>query len=581
MALMLLAGLLAAFPSGVGAASYVVTNCNDTGPGSLRLAVGLANGNVGELNTIAFDLGQSCDTITLTSGYMDVSRNITIQGPVSSTLTVSGNNVSQVFRVASMATLTISHLTITGGLSAADGGAIHNRGTLVIANSIVKGSSAAYSGGGVFSEGTLTISNSRIRENTAEYGGGVVAAGPLTVAASRISDNVARDIGGGIYATGSTTISDSTFLDNKAAVHGGLYNIGTLEISGSLVSGNSAERGAGGIRNDGSLTISGSTIDQNSSGEFGGGVSNASVMEISASSVQYNMAVSGGGVANAGTLRVTNSTISSNYATALGGGLRNYGGSGMTLTSSTVSDNYAADGGGGIFNAGALTLAATIVALNRGGLDGLDVHGEVVDGGHNLIGNNSFLTGLSHGVNGNLVGTSASPLDPLLHQLWDNGGQTLTQRLLPGSPAIDRIQAGKCAVNVDQRGLTRPQGTRCDIGAYEVFAPLHYQACLYAGSLSQIRQVETMLAPVSCGRGTTIVLLGGGDPMQASHHACLFGGTLSQVGPAFPTNCGRGAPVSLALGTSLWACRYGGALSQVGVSQPQCGRGELVGLVSP
>jgi hypothetical protein len=64
-----------------------------------------------------------------------------------------------------------------------------------------------------------------------------------------------------------------------------------------------------------------------------------------------------------------------------------------------------------------------------------------------------------------------SNTDPKLGPLADNGGPTRTHALLPGSPAIDRGNTDVCSADpvggVDQRGVTRPQGAACDIGAYE------------------------------------------------------------------------------------------------------------------
>ena len=63
-----------------------------------------------------------------------------------------------------------------------------------------------------------------------------------------------------------------------------------------------------------------------------------------------------------------------------------------------------------------------------------------------------------------------APLDPMLGPLQDNGGPTQTRALLTGSPAIGAADDTACAgvaKSVDQRGVTRPQGTHCDIGAYE------------------------------------------------------------------------------------------------------------------
>jgi hypothetical protein len=56
--------------------------------------------------------------------------------------------------------------------------------------------------------------------------------------------------------------------------------------------------------------------------------------------------------------------------------------------------------------------------------------------------------------------------DPVLGPLADNGGPTRTHALLPGSPAIDAADPGQCPV-ADQRGIARPQGPSCDVGAFE------------------------------------------------------------------------------------------------------------------
>ena len=59
---------------------------------------------------------------------------------------------------------------------------------------------------------------------------------------------------------------------------------------------------------------------------------------------------------------------------------------------------------------------------------------------------------------------------PELGPLADNGGPTQTQALLPGSPAIDSADDSACPAT-DQRGVSRPQGASCDVGAYEAEAP--------------------------------------------------------------------------------------------------------------
>ena len=156
-----------------------------------------------------------------------------------------------------------------------------------------------------------------------------------------------------------------------------------------------------------------------------------------------------------------------------GGGLYNTGQA--MLTNVTLAGNSASRGatghaqGGGIFNGpnGSVVLRNTIVANNTA-RDGaapvlMNCAGGMTDGGHNLD------DGTSCGftaANGSLSNTDP-PLDPA--GLRDDGGPTQTIALLPGSPAIDA--GGPGCPPTDQRGVSRPHGAACDIGAYE-FVPV-------------------------------------------------------------------------------------------------------------
>ena len=91
---------------------------------------------------------------------------------------------------------------------------------------------------------------------------------------------------------------------------------------------------------------------------------------------------------------------------------------------------------------------------------GSDCHGVVGSNGFNLLGKTAVCT------------FGSTPTDklgkiPKLGTLANNGGPTATLALLTGSPAINVIPSAACAVAKDQRGVHRPQGTRCDIGSYE------------------------------------------------------------------------------------------------------------------
>jgi hypothetical protein len=131
------------------------------------------------------------------------------------------------------------------------------------------------------------------------------------------------------------------------------------------------------------------------------------------------------------------------------------------VTSSTLSGNSASYGSG-IFNAGgsSLSLDSTIVAGNSGSAD---IWGTVLStSSYNFIGNGSALSGISNGTNHNQIGTSSSPLNPLLGPLQNNGGPTFTMLPLTGSPVIDDGDPA-LANTLDQRGSNR--GDTPNIGA--------------------------------------------------------------------------------------------------------------------
>jgi hypothetical protein len=173
---------------------------------------------------------------------------------------------------------------------------------------------------------------------------------------------------------------------------------------------------------------------------------------------------------------MTNCTISGNTAGGNGGGISSQNTGDLsgpyTLTNVTITNNVAdsnnpqlfAVGGGGICNrdSGTMTLLNTIVAgnIDRGGRSP-DCSGTINSQGHNLIQSTAGFT-IEGDTTGNITGQ-----DPLLGQLADNGGPTLTHLPLAGSPAIDAGTSTGAAAT-DQRGFARPQGEAVDIGAVEV-----------------------------------------------------------------------------------------------------------------
>jgi len=260
---------------------------------------------------------------------------------------------------------------------------------------------------------------------------------------------------------------------------GGIFNSGTLTVTKSVISENLGEYG-GGIDNEGTLTVINSTISGNTGLFEGGGIRNFKggtfTLTVINSTFLGNTASLGGGIFSDGTANVANSTFSGNTASNWGGGISAE--NTFFVINSTFLGNTAAFGGGGINNANEggtvlVVLRNTIVANNSGENCG----GPIFNGGNNLDSGTTCGFGF--------INLSMSNTDPMLGPLADNGGPTQTMKLLAGSPAIDMGDADTCRVSpvngVDQRGMIRPQGFFCDVGAYEYNGtfwdvPLNYWA---------------------------------------------------------------------------------------------------------
>jgi uncharacterized repeat protein (TIGR01451 family)/CSLREA domain-containing protein len=313
------------------------------------------------------------------------------------------------------------------------------------------------------------------------------------------------EIGGVIHVASSArvTISDLAVRNGDAGGNtygGAIRNEGTLLLRRSVVGGSRATSG-GGIANWGVLSVDSSSISGNTATGSGGGIANlfdlginpnGGVLELTASTISGNAATgtlgSGGGIDDQATARLTNVTISGNTAAQDGGGMRVWANDLDTLTANNVtivgntadSDGDGVGTGGGIFDrSGPITVMNTIVA---GNLDrsrkAPDCQGQstqqgysLISLGHNLIGDNTGCAIVA--ISGDQVGTGGSRRDPRLGPLRNNGGPTATRAPLSGSPAINAGSAarpgsqGNACAATDQRGLFRPQGAACDIGASE------------------------------------------------------------------------------------------------------------------
>jgi CSLREA domain-containing protein len=443
---------------------------NGSPPCSLREAIRAANTDTPIGGCAA---GSGADTINLPAGIyhlgiansvdpdenlaltgdLDVVSNITLVGSGEAATVVDGNGAvlaDRVFDVSASAIAAFDGLTIRNGnspTSAAGGGAISNDGRATFRDATIVGNSAG-AGGGAVSNGAGAISE---------------------FFDSTVSGNVAGGSGAGIR-NGSG--ASSTFTN-------------------TTISGNAALVGGGGVSNDGVATFTNSTVSGNIAGGRGGGVFNGTPVA---------------------TATFTNTTISGNAAQGEGGGISNGSGATSTMVNSTVSGNRTADFGGGV-HGGTSSLSNSTVTVNTadsdangtgdgggvalttmtvknsviaGNVDGSpspapiapDCQAVLTSQGYNLIGNDTGCT-ITAGL-GDKVGSGAVPIDPGLAPLRNYGGPTATHALLAfsparnsGSPAASDTGGDSC-IGTDQRGVPRPQNSRCDVGAYE------YAACLKA-----------------------------------------------------------------------------------------------------
>ncbi len=402
--------------------TFTVRTLADGGPGSLRQAVLDANAHPGP-DVIRFAPAARDGTIALTGGQLNVTDNLTIDGPGAERLAVSGNDVSRVFQISPGVAASIDGLTVTHGHALLRGGGILNAGTLTLSHAVVSdnqvvglpgvGMAVDAFGGGILNTGALTVSHTLFAGNRSTGGDGLPG-GPGSAG-----------LGGAIMSLGTAsapataTVSHSTFLGNQAV--GGAAGAGSPFTRSGI---------GGAIMNDaGTFTVSHSLfLDNQAVGGFGGGpvsfgaggaISNVALvgdatLAVGSSLFLDNRAVGGatgsgtgpqsgrgGAIANfvagvaplpvtvTATATVTDSALLDNRAVGgagatggngQGGGLANLNGGILRVVGSALIGNEAVGGaggtggdgqGGGLFNGGPspfgtpdLTLTGCVVALN-------------------------------------------------------------------------------------------------------------------------------------------------------------------------------------------------------------------------
>jgi hypothetical protein len=414
-----LATLWAASAAVSAPANIVVTNCADSGTGSLRDAINTA------VSDDVIDMTHlSCSTISLTTGALVMGQSIIeINGPGQNKLTIDGGSKGAVFYHLGSGALLLSNLSIANGSKYrkdgdAEGACVHAGNALYLEN--------------------VTVSHCQTSAgaNHSAAGGAVWAQDYAVVIGSTISGSsaVAKDFGsangGGIYALGGLFMEDSTVAENFAS----------------------------------------SPLTRSS---FGGGIGAGGEVNIVRSAIFANKADSFGGVNLTGTnpfypAVISNSTISGNTAVKVGGV---FAGGGLNLYNSTVAFNTSSlwvDFNGNYFAAGAHIVGAglmhsSIVSKNVNSAapfpaDLTGAAGVVFTGAHNNV-----MACIATCPN------DTTTEDPGLNDLQDNGGTTLTHKPTPG--AWDRFH-GDNVLNekFDQRGKGFPRSSPPDpieIGAFQ------------------------------------------------------------------------------------------------------------------
>ncbi|MGC1377452.1 MAG: choice-of-anchor Q domain-containing protein, partial [Anaerolineales bacterium] len=339
----------------------------------------------------------------------DFTANVTI---LSGEIGAAGNSDNSYHVVTGATGAILDGFTITAGNGGEGGGMFNGAGSPTLTNVTFNDNSATYRGGGMFNGGSPTLTNVTFSGNSATNGGGMSNSGNPTLTNVTFSNNSAvssinMGFGGGMYnGAGSPTLTNVTFSDNSARYGGGgMYN------------------GAG------SPTLTNVTFSGNSASE-GGGMYTGPMFDLS--------------------------TFSGNSATTSGGGMNNTIG-GLTLTNVTFNGNSASEGCGMYnFVSNSTTIRNTIFWGNAGA--------QISNSCATSVISDSVIQG---GCPAGSTCTNIITTSPMLGPLGNYGGFTQTIPLLAGSSAIDAGDDTVCPAT-DQRGVPRPQGAHCDIGAYEV-----------------------------------------------------------------------------------------------------------------
>ncbi len=348
---------------------------------------------------------------TSRSARNPVANVTTLSGDIGSVGDPSDNSYHVVFMDGSTsagiitASTVLDGFTISGG-QADGGGSSQDRGA------------GLYCGGrGSGNECSPMLGNLTFSRNNAEIGGAMC--------------------NDGFDGISSPTLTDVTFSENSAEAGGAMFNAAFANGSSSPTLIN--------------VTFSGNSVDQ----EGGAMLNMAYAANAVSSPTLINVTFSGNSAIHGGAMY--NSAVESSISSPI-------------LSNVTFSGNHA-DLGGAMYNHGTLdgvsspTLSNVVLWGDTAAISGAEIYNEVSSTG-------TASTTIDHSVvqDGCPGGSTCTALvitDPVLGALGNHGGSTDTMLLGTGSSAID---TGTCsgAPVTDQRGVSRPQGPACDIGAVEM-----------------------------------------------------------------------------------------------------------------
>lgn len=304
----------------------------------------------------------------------------------------------------------------------------------------------------------LLLSDCSVSRNVAEGGAGGVTGRATasqywsSTAFANPGPNGGRAFGGAVSSLATSIRVTGSTMDENVGI-GGIGGIGGARLHTTVSAG---EGGTGGnafagalLQHDGLLTITNSTFYSNSAiGGLGGtgGANNGG-----AQGGPGGDALGGAIHSVTGLVMVVNASFAESFSLAGPGGS---GGVGETNTTGPAGPFGVALGGTIANNGAEFAIVNSLFNHHAGNTNAVGIF---VDRGNNISSDSSFTFDRP---------TSFNNVDPLVGLLSDNGGATRTLELLNGSPAIDAGNDIVCP-QVDQRGLSRPYGAHCDIGAFE------------------------------------------------------------------------------------------------------------------